>query len=260
MGIQIGPYTIAYYGLCIAIGVLIAGVVGYALVKKYKLNVNDFFIMAAMAALGGIVGAKLLYILVSIDQIDWSRITEAKYLSAIMSGGFVFYGGLIGGLLTLILCKKWLKIQISEYIKYCMPCLPLVHGIGRIGCSLAGCCYGAPYEGACAITYHDSLVAPNGVSLFPVQAVEACANIIIAIILTIYIIKNKTGKLYSLPLYLLLYAPVRFILEYFRYDYDERGFMGAFSTSQWISIGLVVGVIAWLIVQFYRNKNKEKEA
>ena len=93
MGIQIGTYTIPYYGLFIVIGVIVAGVVGVAQVKKFEKNVDDFIIMSAMAGLGGILGAKLLYLLVSWKDIDFSRLSDISYLNSIMSGGFVFYGG-----------------------------------------------------------------------------------------------------------------------------------------------------------------------
>ena len=245
MGIQIGTYTIPYYGLFIVIGVIVAGVVGVAQVKKFEKNVDDFIIMSAMAGLGGILGAKLLYLFVSWKDIDFSRLSDLEYLNSIMSGGFVFYGGLIGGLVFMIPCWKWMKIDVLSYINICMPCIPIVHGFGRLGCNAVGCCHGMPYEGFCSIVYHNSFYAPNEIALFPVQKTEAIANFIIAAILLVYIHIHSEREKKSLCIYIMLYAPVRCILEYFRND--NRGGLGIFSTSQWISIILFVSVLVYLI-------------
>lgn len=252
MGIQIGSLFLPYYGLLIVTGIAVASIVGIIQTKIFKLDVNDFIIVAALGGLGGFLGAKLLYIIVSFSKIDWSRITDPDYLEAILKGGFVFYGGLIGGLLLLLLSKKLFKIDAARYLAVCMPCLPIVHAFGRIGCSLAGCCYGMPYDGPFAITYHNSIVAPKDIPLFPVQLTEAVCNLIIAAVLLIYIHKNKDKSFYSLPLYLFMYAPVRFILELLRYDSAERGSFLFLSTSQWISIGLVA--VAALLTLFIKHK------
>lgn len=255
MGFHIGNFFIPYYGLLIIIGIIIATTIGCIQVKSFKLDINDFIALVGFAAFGGIVGAKLLYLLVSIDKIDWSRILDFEYFVSIMSGGFVFYGGLIGGLLMVLLFYKIVRINPSPYVDTCIPCIPIVHAFGRIGCSLVGCCYGAPYDGICSITYHNSKFAPNNISLFPIQAVEAILNIIIAIILLIYIYKKRNSTIHSLSLYLFMYSIVRFILEFFRYDFNERGFFMNLSTSQWISILLI---ITSFLLLYIRKTNKQK--
>lgn len=248
MGIQIGSFIIPYYGLLIAIGIIFASVIGYIQVRAFKMDSNDFTIIVGFIALGGIIGAKLLYIIVSLPQIDWSRITDWDYFNSLMSGGFVFYGGLIGGLLMLIPCNKLLHIETDKYVKICIPCVPIVHAFGRFGCSLVGCCYGVPHDGFFSITYHNSLFAPNNISLFPVQATEALLNIVTAVVLLVYIHKNKCKTLHTLPLYLFMYATIRFVLEFFRYDFTERGFFLALSTSQWISIGFIITAAALFFI------------
>ena len=64
-----------------------------------------------------------------------------------MRGGFVFYGGLLGGLFGIYLGGKILKIPVWEYAQNTIPVIPLAHGFGRLGCLMAGCCYGVPYDG-----------------------------------------------------------------------------------------------------------------
>ena len=258
MGIQIGTYTIPYYGLFIVIGVILAAIVGGAQVKKFEKNIDDFIIMAAMAGLGGILGAKLLYLLVGWKDIDFLRLSDPEYLNSIMSGGFVFYGGLIGGLLFMIPCWKWMKIDVLSYINICMPCIPIVHGFGRLGCNAVGCCYGTPYEGFGSIVYHNSFYAPNDIALFPVQKTEAIANLIIATILLAYINIHSEKEKRSLCVYILLYAPIRCLLEYFRDD--NRGALGIFSTSQWISIILFISILIYLIKVYGRGLKRVKKS
>lgn len=247
MGFKFGSITIPYYGFFIVLGVTISAFVGWVQVKKYQKDYNDFIILASVVGLGAILGGKILYLIVSWEQIDFSQILDSKYLNSIMSGGFVYYGGLIGGLISLLLCKYILKIDIFSYISIAIPCIPLAHGFGRLGCSAVGCCYGVPYDGFYSIVYHESYFAPNNIALFPVQFTEAILNFLIAGFLLIYINTRKTIFRYGLCLYLLLYAPMRFVLELFRYDEKERGIYGYFSISQWVSIGIIVITIGYLV-------------
>ena len=254
MGFYIGPIFIAYYGGFIALGILIAAAVGYFQVKKFNKSIEDFIIIAAVTGLGGFLGAKVLYIILSWEHIDFSRLSDVSYLNSLLSSGFVFYGGLLGGLLALFLCKKLFKFDLYTYITIGIPCIPVAHAFGRFGCSAVGCCYGVPYNGPAHIVYHNSPIAPNHIGLFPVQIVEAVCNLFIALILCLYIDTKKDKEKHSLSLYLLMYAPLRFALEYFRYDYAERGKIGFLSTSQFISIVIFVIVILHMIYIRYKNR------
>lgn len=98
--------TIPSYGLLIASGVVIGNIIAFFVLKHEKLDFNDWMILEAYCILGGFLGAKLLYLLVSYKSIDWSRITDFQYFNALMLSGFVFYGGLIFGLIFVFLAGK----------------------------------------------------------------------------------------------------------------------------------------------------------
>lgn len=246
--IHIGELQIPSYGFFIVLGVLLANAVGFLVLRKEKLDLNDFFITEGYVFLGGFMGAKLLYLFISRDTIRWERISDLNYLNQLMKGGFVFYGGLIGALLLVPLCGKIHKIAISEYVQRFIFLIPFVHGFGRIGCFCAGCCYGKPYNGIGAVVYPEGSAALSGVKLFPVQLVEAgCLFCIAGLILFLQLRKNWKG---TLELYLLLYAAARYILEYFRYD-AARGKWFLLSTSQWISIGMAA---AAMVLSCYKKK------
>lgn len=251
IGIYIGNFLIPYYGIFALMGLIAAFCVGYYQVKKYKLSFDNFILLACIAGFFAVIGSKLLFILISWNDIDIKKLKDISYLKNILNGGFVFYGGLIGALIGIYICKKVLKIEIKEYLRYCIPVIPILHAFGRIGCSIVGCCYGCPFESPISVTYTSSLFAPNNIALFPVQRIESISLFLIAIILLVYI--NKFNEKYAFEYYIFAYAIVRFILEYFRYD-EYRGILNGLSTSQYISIFLVVYVIVKIIILKYKRK------
>ena len=139
----------------------------------------------------------------------------------------------------------------------------LKHIVGRLGCFLAGCCYGKPTTLPWGITFTDPFAAANvgtplGVHLHPTQLYEAGAE---GLILLGLLLTEKKGKPYpgrTFWLYILLYAVSRFIIEYFRGD--ERGTVGIFSTSQFISVVLAPLSIAMLVFLAKRHRPEPKPA
>lgn len=235
---------ISGYSLMILCGLVLINVLAALLMKKYKLNIYDFIIMEAYILLGAMLGAKLLYLWVSRGMIDWSRMTEPAYFTAIMTGGFVFYGGLIGAAITGFLGCKLHKIDFMAYMRRFIFLVPLAHGFGRLGCFMAGCCYGMPYDGVFAVEFPVNSAAPAGVSLFPVQLFEAILLWTLAAVIY-FILRKKEGN-GGIVLYIAGYSVIRFITEFLRYDAD-RGKWLWFSTSQWISIFLVLVLAAVVI-------------
>ena len=193
-----------------------------------------------------------MYLIISYREIDWSRFLEPRYFNYIMSSGFVFYGGLIGGLLCFLFAGKFHHINSKLYITHLIFLIPWIHGFGRIGCFLAGCCYGIPYDGPFAVQFPEGSLAPSDTTLFPVQLVEAICLLILAIVLAVLDLKKSYPHI--IAIYFIVYGILRFLLEYVRYD-AVRGHLLALSTSQWISLGFVVGTVCYLI----RAAHKQKE-
>lgn len=256
MGLEIGAVIIPWYGLFIVLGIAAGMILGFFLIRINHMKFDDFIQIVCFVGLGAMIGAKLLYLAVSWKSIDFSRITDLEYLNALMGGGFVFYGGLIGGLIGLYLCGKILHIPVMDYARVAAPVIPLAHAFGRIGCAFVGCCYGVPYDGPGAVVYTESIAAPTGVPLFPVQAVEAAGNLVIVAVLCLYggICRRNGKRAESLQLYLAMYAVFRFVLEFVRYDDSERGLLMGLSTSQWISI--VICSSLFLHVKRYKKPDR----
>lgn len=212
--------------------------------KNHNVSIDDMFIVSACALLIALMGASFLYAVVTYPV---SFIIESLLKGNFeVFGGLVFYGGLIGGVLGAMLGIRIAKGEIKVFESAIVPFIPIGHAIGRIGCVMAGCCRGFEYNGAFAIFYPGSAQG-----YFPVQITEAVINVIIAVILICY--SKKERKAYNiLLLYLLLYAVIRFSLEFFRGD-AVRGIFFGFSTSQWIAILLFVLSLVCLSLRKLKN-------
>ncbi len=242
------------YGIIGFIGIVVAILFGvFYFSRYYDIKKEDIFYCTLFALIGIGIGSKLLYIITIIPELPSiiSNLGWKETLIRIMQGGFVFYGGLIGGVLGILVYSKTFKISFKKLIIILCPTVPIFHAIGRIGCLCAGCCYGQEYHGFGSITFHNTPYAPTEIPLFPTQIVESICNLIIFIILLITY-KRYIGTYKTLALYAVLYSIVRFIIEFYRGD-AIRGILLGLSTSQWISIVLFAVGIGLFI---YENNKK----
>ncbi|MEN6315165.1 MAG: prolipoprotein diacylglyceryl transferase [Clostridiaceae bacterium] len=232
---KFGPVIINSYGFMIAIGFMFAIMLATYRARKLGLNVDIIINLGIFGIIGGFAGAKLLFIIIEIQNIY----ANPSILLDI-SNGFVVYGGIIGGILTGYIYCKIKKIDFMEYFDLTVPSIALAQGFGRIGCFLAGCCYGKETNWSLGIVFKDSLYAPNGVRLIPTQLFSSVGDFLISIILLLYA-KRKKGKGEIARLYLILYSMGRFFIETLRND--PRGYIGSLSTSQLIAIfTLIIGL------------------
>lgn len=249
----IGPFTIYGYGLMIAIGIMAAYLVGEYRAKKKGLNPDYIFYYVIWCVIGGFLGSKLLYFITDIKNI----IKDPSVLLS-LSDGWVVYGGIIGGIVSAIMYSKLKKINFLAYFDLLIPSVALAQGFGRIGCQFAGCCYGHETHSPIGVVFHESLYAPNGVSLVPTQLISSGLNFIHFLVL-IWFAKRKKADGQVGALYLILYSIGRFILEYFRGDL-LRGSVGTLSTSQFISIFTVIAGIVLYIICAGKVTQTEKQS
>ncbi|HHU72427.1 MAG TPA: prolipoprotein diacylglyceryl transferase [Clostridiales bacterium] len=235
--LKIGPITVYGYGLMIAIGIVAAYIVSVKRARSRNIDHEPILTLAIWVMIGGMLGAKLLYLMTQVDEI----LTNPKMVLDI-SNGYVVYGGIIGGILAgYVYCKKE-KLNFVQYSNLAIPSVALAQGFGRIGCFLAGCCYGMETTSALGIVFHNSTLAPNGIRLVPIQLISSGLNFLNFFIL-IFIDKKVPNKVVGF--YLIFYSIGRFILEFFRGDL-ARGSIGSLSTSQFIS--LFMFLIGWGII------------
>ena len=252
--LSIGPVTIHGYGLMIGIGVVVALLVGDFRAKKRNLDGDLIYGMTFATVILGFLCARILFIIT-----EWEGFLQNP-MSYITGNGFVVYGGILGGVISMFAYCKIKKVKFLDYYDLMVPSVALAQGFGRIGCFLAGCCYGKETNSTFGIVFHNSSFAPNNVKLIPTQLMMSAGDFIIAGILLWYSKKNrKQGK--TGTLYLILYSIGRFTIEFFRND--DRGTVGLLSTSQFI--GLIALAISLALFFIYipwigkRNVNRKEE-
>lgn len=241
---SIGSLTIHGYGVMIAIGFAFAIAMSYIRAKAYGLRKNATIDFGLLAMIFGFLGAKLLYVIVEYKAFF------AHPLSVLGSDGFVIYGGIIGGVMATIIYCRIKKISFMSYFDLAIPAVAAAQGFGRLGCFLAGCCYGCEST-SLGIIFPEGSIAPAGIPLLPTQLISSAGDFLIALILVLYArrskIKGNVGALY-----LALYGVGRFVIEFFRND--VRGGIGALSTSQFISIFFVIGAVVLFVINAKRGE------
>ena len=224
----IGPLTVYGYGAMIALGVIAAWIVTECRARKLRLSSDHVFALV----LWGLPG----------------------FLLDTLTDGFVVYGGIIGGILAGWIYCRAKKINFWAYFDLVMPSVALAQGFGRIGCLLAGCCYGKETDSILAITFRESEFAPNNVPLIPTEIYSSLLDFVhFGVLLFIAGRKKKDGQVAAC--YLIFYSIGRFILEFFRGDLI-RGSVGVLSTSQFISLFIGVAGILILILRSRENPGR----
>lgn len=255
---SINSWTLHSYGLLLALGILL----GYWVsrnVAKYRVIgggisaskkfINYIFTGTVICAM---IGARLAYVALS----------PGEYISApykilfFWEGGLVFFGGLAGGLVWVIYsASKW-KVNLWKVADVLSVGLAVGLAIGRIGCFLAGCCYGKPTEIFIGVTFsHPAALCPTGIPLHPTQLYSSLFMFILAGVLYLKIKKSEShthaGSVFAL--YLIGHGLFRVGIEFLRGDF-RGGVVVGLTLTQWFAIIMVI-VGMWMV--FYRNKTKD---
>lgn len=246
---EIGPFTLYSYGFMIAIGIIAAIMAADFRAKKYGLNGDHMYGIAILGLIFGMLGAKLLFFITEIKDI-----LEDPSILLSLSEGFVVYGGIIGGIFGAYLYCRWKKLPVWKYFDIAAPSLALAQGFGRIGCFMAGCCYGRETSAWYGVTFEHSPFAPNHVSLIPTQLISSAADFL-HFFLLLWITKKRKTEGIVVSFYLIFYSIGRSLIEMLRND--PRGSVSFLSTSQFISIfTLIIGILS--IVLLKRKGVKEE--
>ena len=235
--IKVFGLTIPMYGVSMFVGVVAAMIVVHILKKRVVLSEDDFYSAIIWTIVCGMLGAKLLYLIVEIKHI----IADPGFLLNSITSGFVYYGGLIGAFLGFLFFSIHKKQTFLLYSDMFLPCISLGMIFGRIGCFFAGCCYGIITDSPLGICFP----ALNGTKVLPTQLFESVFCLLLFILL-LFIYKKQKRHGLSSSVFCIGYGLWRFIIEFFRGD--ERGNVGILSTSQFISIFIFLAGLILLIL------------
>lgn len=246
---HIGSFSQSTYGVLVALAFLVALSVIARLARRASLNSDAVVNLGILCGLSAIVGAKIMMFLVDIPY--YVRNPGEIFSMASLQAGGVFYGGLIAALIAAVVYMRRHHLPPLPTADVFAPGIALGHGIGRLGCFAAGCCWGRPTKLPWGVTFTSPLAqqvvgVPLGIRLHPTQLYESAAEFLIFGILY-WRIQRRHAPGAIISLYLILYSTVRFLVEFVRFHEQPNPFGGPLNTSQWISLALAALGAAYFV-------------
>ena len=260
--LQLGPLSLTGFGIAV---VTAFGIAQYLSENELRRRGHDTSAIADMilaAVIGGLLGAKLYYVIIL-----------KNYNALFTRGGFVFWGGLVGGILAVMAVIRWKKIPMMRIFDVGGPAVAAAYAVGRTGCWAVGDDYGRPFSGFGAVMFPNgqppstvaSMMAefhtrfPAGtnpatiVSVYPTQLYEiTLATIMFVILWRLRDHKHAEGWLFGV--YCVLAGFERFIIEFFRAK-DDR-FLGGLTYAQAIALAFVAMGFLWMYLR--RDVTKDR--
>jgi len=254
-GHNVGPLALPTYGILLVLGMLAGLWVVTRQARKAGLVPEVITDMAVYAIIAGLIGAKVLLLIV-----EWPYYSRnpRDLLSLFQSGG-VFYGGLLGAIPVAFWYARRHQLDGWKTADVLAPGVVLGQAVGRLGCFMAGCCYGKPADVPWAVTFRDlyanrNVGTPLDTPLHPTQIYESLACFLIFAFL-LWMAPRKKFHGQVVLAYVFLYAVARFIVEMYRGD-AVRGFVlgGRLSTSQFIAV--IMAVAAALVLPYLWRRER----
>jgi len=233
-----GPVTIYSYGVLLASAYLLGLWLAVRRARAAGVDPNRIMDLLIWVIIAALVGAKALLFIV-----DFNHFTSSwEEFSTLLRSGGVFYGGLIAAIVVCIWQLRKHRLPLWKSGDLFAPGIGLGYMVGRLGCLMAGCCYGKPTDVAWAITFTDpaanlNVGTPLNVALHPTQLYEAGAGLILLV--AMLILEKRPGHFAGRTFwsFAFLYSVLRFVIEFYRGD--DRGLVfNMISTSQFISLVL----------------------
>lgn len=244
--LKISQFSLPTYGLLVAAAFLVALWMTSRFAAARGISQEKIVNLGVYCALMGMLGAKVLMILM--DPELRSHPDEIFSMATLQSAG-IFYGGFITAFVFALVYMSRQGLPLLATSDMFAPGLAIGHGIGRLGCFAAGCCWGKPTHLPWAVTFTNRDVTtgvPLGIPLHPAQLYEAFAEAIICFIL-VRRLKSPHRDGQIIGLYLVLYGVVRLLVEFVRVHDASNPFGGPLVLEQWISLALALVGIALLM-------------
>ncbi len=231
--IRIGPFTIYSYGFFIAAAILLGLAIGMREAKHRGLAHRMVPDLGFYIILSAIVGARLLYVLLKPNYF----LQHPLDILLFWKGGLVFVGGAIGAVGAAIIYLRSHGEPFWAWADAFAPGIAAGQAVGRIGCLMAGCCYGKTCDLPWAVSFtNPNSLAPLHIPLHPTQIYHSLAGVLTLALL--YGFKQRlkgSGQLFGLLL--MAYGVLRFSIELLRGDF--RGHLGPLSVTQWVALGVL---------------------
>jgi phosphatidylglycerol:prolipoprotein diacylglycerol transferase len=239
---EIGPVRIYTYGFFIALAFITGILWSSHEAKRLGENPERIMDLGFLITISAIVGARILFILLNFQE----YLEHPSNIVKIWEGGLVFHGGLIASILAGLFYFKKKQLRPWKYADILSPALALGQVIGRIGCLMAGCCYGRETSCPWGIRFTDphSLATLN-VPLHPTQIYESIGTLLIFVTL-LGLRKRKSFEGQVFWVYIALYSIARFTIDFFRGDETRPFFYHTLSLTQVLGVVLFASSIYML--------------
>jgi phosphatidylglycerol:prolipoprotein diacylglycerol transferase len=234
------------------LGVACGALIVRAIAPNRDLPKDDIVWITLYSALIGYIGTRILGV-----AANWDLFLADPITTVLRRGDLVWYGGPIFGIPAFLYFAKQKKIDILLATDVVAPALAIGHGIGRIGCFLAGCCHGRITDSWIGVRFNSSLVEESlqNAPLYPTQLFEAASEFVLGGVL-LYLFFTKRFYRRLLLVYVTCYAAIRFTIEFYRGDDRGDTFFGL-SMSQTIALMVFIGALITLAIsRVYTSKTK----
>ncbi|MEW6665477.1 MAG: prolipoprotein diacylglyceryl transferase [Thermodesulfobacteriota bacterium] len=249
----IGPMTLHTYGLFVALGFTAGLAVTLRLGRVYSLTTQQLMDMAFVSIVWGIVGARLLFVLINLPHYR----THPMDVLKIWQGGLVFSGGLLAVAVSMLWYGRRHHLSFWMLGDLCAPGVSVGQALGRIGCFMAGCCYGKPTDHPFSVVFtHPDSLAPLNIPLHPTQIYDALIGLLIfAVLLILHGRKKYQGQV--VLWFLILHSTGRLLVEKFRADH--RGWIPGtdMSVTQLAAMLILLGSVLALFLVKSRERGEK---
>lgn len=245
---EFGQFSLYWYGILLAAAYLAGLQFALWRARRRGLDSQQVMDLGILVIVSALIGAKLLLLIVEFRQFT----SSPSAMFALLRSGGVFYGGLIAAVPSALLYLRWKRMPLWTTTDVFAPGIALGHVVGRLGCLMAGCCFGRQTSVPWGITFTDPAAfanagTPLGIPLHPTQLYDAGAELLILIVLLAWERRGHGFPGRTFWSYMLLYGVSRFIIEFYRGD--SRGMVfDALSTSQFVSVLLVPLAVVMLFI------------
>jgi phosphatidylglycerol:prolipoprotein diacylglycerol transferase len=237
--IELGPLTLQTFGICFALAFVAAGLLVARRLKELRHPPDWAYEIVFAAVIGGLVGSRIDFLVQ-----NWDDVSDDLFGSLFSGSGLVWFGGLVGGALGVLLWARWRGWLSLGLLDACAPALALGYALGRVGCQLSGDGdYGEPSDLPWAMAYPEGTV-PTTDEVHPTPVYETLAMGAVALVLWRLRDRFAPGVLFAI--YLILAGLERLLVEIVR---RNDSVIAGLTLAQLVSLAMIAAGVAWLGVR-----------
>jgi len=249
---SIGDVAIRWYGIMMALAIIVLVLWAVWQVRRGAAITYDNLIMLALVAIpSGIIFSRLLHV---IDEWEFYGQNPSQIIG---TEGLTIFGAIVGATLAIWVYTRFARLRFGYIMDVAAPGIVLAQAIGRVGCTLNGCCYGGETDIWCAVTYTDpDSAAPLGVSVHPTQVYEII--FLLLAFIPLFFLRRRLkpdGSLFMV--YLSLYSIWRLVIGFLR---DGESFLFGLQQAQVLAIAVLAVTLPLLIYRTRWVKKGEEDA